>query len=192
MATLQMNFLSMSLGMQTNVTVFLPGFSPSPASAGKPYAEIYPRGERFRTLWLLGTETGYSKDRPGAAQGALVDEAVSDAVDHVLERVKSYWQTDMKQGLQYRLVIRVEGNFDADAIENVQMKLGDLIESSFEKSKENVLTAKTMDYNVWASRDEYSRSAKIYQMLKEKMAPVAKLRQININRKLLVLGLDNP
>ena len=141
---------------------------------------------------LLGTETGYSKDRPGAAQGALVDEAVSDAVDHVLERVKSYWQADMKQGLQYRLVIRVEGNFDADAIENVQMKLGDLIESSFEKSKENVLTAKTMDYNVWASRDEYSRSAKIYQMLKEKMAPVAKLRQININRKLLVLGLDNP
>ena len=58
MATLQMNFLSMSLGMQTNVTVFLPGFSPSPASAGKPYAALYPRGERFRTLWLLGTETG--------------------------------------------------------------------------------------------------------------------------------------
>ena len=58
MATLQMNFLSMSLGMQTNVSVFLPGFSPSPASAGKTYAELYPRGERFRTLWLLGTETG--------------------------------------------------------------------------------------------------------------------------------------
>ena len=30
------------------------------------------------------------------------------------------------------------------------------------------------------------------KLLKEKMAPVAKLRQININRKLLVLGLDNP
>ncbi len=141
---------------------------------------------------LLGAETGYSKDRPGAATNALVEEAVADAVDHVLERVKAYWQDDLKQGLQYRLVIRVTGSFDKDALETVQFKLGDVIESSFDKSKENVLTDKTMDYNVWASRDEYSRSAKIYQMLKEKMAPVAKLNQININRKLLILSLDNP
>lgn len=58
MATLQMNFLSMKLGMQTNVTVFLPGFVPSPDAAGMTDAALYPRGERFPTLWLLGTERG--------------------------------------------------------------------------------------------------------------------------------------
>ena len=58
MATLQMNFLSMKLGMQTNVSVYLPGDAPSPADAGKSNAERYPVGERFRTLWLLGTECG--------------------------------------------------------------------------------------------------------------------------------------
>lgn len=58
MATLQMNFLSMSLGMQTNVSVFLPSFTPSPEAAGKSHAALYPRGETFRTLWLLGTEAG--------------------------------------------------------------------------------------------------------------------------------------
>ena len=58
MATLQMNFLSMKLGMQTNVTVFLPGYVPSPENAGKTDAELYPVGERFRTLWLLGTACG--------------------------------------------------------------------------------------------------------------------------------------
>ena len=58
MATLQMNFLSMKLGMQTNVSVFLPGFVPSPDAAGKTDDELYPRDERFRTLWLLGTERG--------------------------------------------------------------------------------------------------------------------------------------
>lgn len=58
MATLQMNFLSMKLGMQTNVSVFLPGDAPSAQDAGKTNAERYPIGERFRTLWLLGTERG--------------------------------------------------------------------------------------------------------------------------------------
>jgi len=58
MATLQMNFLSMKLGMQTNVSVFLPGDVPAPDRADAPYAELYPVGERFPALWLLGTETG--------------------------------------------------------------------------------------------------------------------------------------
>ena len=58
MATLQMNFLSMKLGMQTNVSVFLPSYVPSPDAAGKTLSELYPAGERFPVLWLLGTETG--------------------------------------------------------------------------------------------------------------------------------------
>jgi len=58
MATLQMNFLSMKLGMQTNVSVFLPSYIPSPESAAKSFSALYPAGERFPTLWLLGTETG--------------------------------------------------------------------------------------------------------------------------------------
>ena len=40
MATLQMNFLSMKLGMQTNVSVFIPA------------------KKSGRTLWLLADETG--------------------------------------------------------------------------------------------------------------------------------------
>lgn len=58
MATLQTNFLSMRLGMQTNVTVFLPSTMPGPDIAGKTNAELYPRNEKFKTLWLLGTEYG--------------------------------------------------------------------------------------------------------------------------------------
>ena len=58
MATLQMNFLSMKLGMQTNVTVFLPSFTPSKAAAGKTTAELYPRDKKYPALWLLADETG--------------------------------------------------------------------------------------------------------------------------------------
>ena len=58
MATLQMNFLSMKLGMQTNVSVFLPSFVPSADAAGKTDAEIYPQGKKFPAVWLLADETG--------------------------------------------------------------------------------------------------------------------------------------
>lgn len=58
MATLQMNFLSMKLGMQTNVSVFLPSFVPSADAAGKTDAELYPQGKKFPAVWLLADETG--------------------------------------------------------------------------------------------------------------------------------------
>ena len=58
MATLQTNFLSMKLGMQTNVTVFFPSTKPGPDIAGKSNAQLYPRNVKYKTLWLLGTEYG--------------------------------------------------------------------------------------------------------------------------------------
>ncbi|MBR5071602.1 MAG: hypothetical protein IKX27_06875 [Oscillospiraceae bacterium] len=57
MATLQMNILSMKLGMQSNFTVILPSFRPG-VDAGKDLNELYPRDVRFRTLWLLPSEYG--------------------------------------------------------------------------------------------------------------------------------------
>ena len=57
MATLQMNILSMKLGMQSNFTVILPSFRPG-VDAGKELSELYPRDVRFRTLWLLPSEYG--------------------------------------------------------------------------------------------------------------------------------------
>jgi len=58
MATMQLNILSLTLGMQTNFSVFLPSYVPSRENAGKSYGEIYPRGERFKALWLIGSEYG--------------------------------------------------------------------------------------------------------------------------------------
>ena len=58
MATLQMNILSYTLGMQANFTVFLPSYVPAKENAGTDYDTVYPRDVRFKTLWLLGTEFG--------------------------------------------------------------------------------------------------------------------------------------
>ena len=58
MATIQMNFLATRLGLQENVTVFIPSIAPGQDTAGKSYSELYPMGKKFKTLWLLGDEYG--------------------------------------------------------------------------------------------------------------------------------------
>ncbi|MBR2843221.1 MAG: hypothetical protein IKF06_08100, partial [Lachnospiraceae bacterium] len=58
MATLQMNFLSFTWGMQANFSVFLPSLVPTKDYAKESYEEIYPRDVRFKTLWLIGSEYG--------------------------------------------------------------------------------------------------------------------------------------
>ena len=65
MATLQMNILSLRLGMQMNFSVYLPSYVPSKENAKKTYAEIYPRGETFKTLWLLPSEYGDDRELIG-------------------------------------------------------------------------------------------------------------------------------
>lgn len=58
MATLQMNILSLKLGTQANFSVILPSYVPSKENAKKTYDEIYPRGVKLKTLWLLSSEYG--------------------------------------------------------------------------------------------------------------------------------------
>ena len=58
MATLQMNILSFTWGMQANFCVFLPSLVPTKDNAKETYEEIYPRDVRFKTLWLIGSEYG--------------------------------------------------------------------------------------------------------------------------------------
>lgn len=58
MASLQMNILSMKLGMQSNITVILPSYIPNVENGKKTYDEIYKRNISFKTLWLLPSEYG--------------------------------------------------------------------------------------------------------------------------------------
>ncbi len=63
MAVLQMNFMSMYLGMQTNITVCLPTFSYQDFMNG--HTDYYVPGMKFQTLYLLhggsGDDTDYVK-----------------------------------------------------------------------------------------------------------------------------------
>jgi len=135
---------------------------------------------------LLGTETGYSASRTGPAE-PLVEEAVNSAIDKVLQRLINYWQDDVKKGIQYKLVFKsISGSID----EAIKDKISDVMDETFALSKENVVSDKTLDYNVWAKKGDYNKSSKIYRHFRDALKSTAKLTQININKKLIIIGIE--
>ncbi len=176
--------LALSLG--SDVYIVFSG-QVTPASHGSK-ASVSVKAYETTTGRLLGTETGYSKTRPGPGE-PLIEEAISDAIDKVLARVTNYWTADLKKGLQYKLIFKVLGEFDEDELEDIQDDISDLIDEQFDLNKENIVTDKTMDYLVWAKKDDYKKASKIYRMFKKKVKS-ARIRKVNINRKLIILSIN--
>lgn len=135
----------------------------------------------------LGTETGYSQTRPNTSDEALTEEATSDAIDKVLQRVTNYWKADARKGLQYKVVLKVTGKFDEATAEKVKDGLEDLVESEFPGSKQNILTDKTMDYTILAPRAKYKTSSNVSRALRNKLEiPGVKVKETIRNRKFLM------
>ncbi len=169
-------------------------FSGSEDDAGygtKKYS-INIRAYETTTARLLGSETGYSRGRKGELM-VSVEEAMNDAIDKILSRIRSYWIKDMNQGVQYKLVFDISTDFDEDEVEEIQFALMDAIEDLSKKSKENIITNQTMDYLVWCDADKYNKSSKVYRFLKKyfkKEGTDGVLRKVNVNRKMIILKVD--
>jgi hypothetical protein len=179
--------LSLSIGADVYIT-----FSGTVDRVGNTHkASVVIKAYETTTGRALGTETGYSKDRPvQTKQKVLVEEAVNDAMEKVLSRLTQYWKKDQEKGLQYKVVLKLSPEWNEDQRENITDGLEDILEEAFPKNKEIVSTDKTMDYIVWAHRSEYKRASKIYRKLKKefgKRVSGGKISKISTNKKLVIL-----
>lgn len=140
---------------------------------------------------LLGTETGYSQVRPGTNMEPLVEEAVGNALGNVMQRVNNYWAEDSKRGLQYKVVLKVRGSFNEDQTTELQDEVDKVIKLKFNQKKANVVTDKTMDYIIWVDRNQYGDAAEVERAFRTGVKNV-KIRRLSMNKKLLILAVDNP
>jgi len=53
-----------------------------------------------------------------------------------------------------------------------------------------VATDKTMDYNVWAKKDDFKKARNVMRFIQKKMTGTAKVTQIVLNRKLIICGVQ--
>jgi len=141
---------------------------------------------------LLGAETGYSVARQGESM-ISVEEAMNGAIDAVLSRIDAYWREDMRRGVQYKILISIDSSYSEDEVFEIQDIFMEAVKSVAKSSKENIVTRQTIDYLVWVDPAKYTSSRNVFRALKQYFdasAYGAKLRIININRKMILLKID--
>lgn len=140
------------------------------------------------TARLLGTEIGYSEERP-ARDAALIEEAVNNAIGKVLDRIIEYWERDTERGVQYRIIISGNGrNFEKNTevifylVRSILRKIG--------KVKENAISDNVYDSMIWVDSATFPGAFDIYMYLKKELGTRGfSLDKMFLNRKLLVLKI---
>lgn len=142
------------------------------------------------TARIIGTETGYSQSRVGN-ESVSVEEAMNDAVNKMLMRVTEYWTTDLKKGVQYKLLISVNPNLSSKS-DDIQMAFFNALEVVSKSNKENIVTSSTLDLTVWVEFDAYKNARAFYMALKkayeDEMGPGV-IKSVVLNRKMLQLEI---
>jgi len=149
-------------------------------------ASVGCRAYETTTARLLGSETGYSPSR-NTADAVLIEEAMKDAIDKVMLRVLSYWEKDMKNGIQYKMVIKVGDSFDQDDAEEILFDVSDIVDEIAKSKKENVFADYTLDLNIWCPSEDYAGSTDIYRAMRKKYEGMGRLKREVITRKLILL-----
>lgn len=139
---------------------------------------------------LLGTETGYSRERL-APNPALIEEAMNDAVDKVLSRISNYWKSDIKRGVQYKMIVSVSDSYDSDEAEDIIFKISDLLKEIASSLKENSVADYTYDVLIWVTPEQYPSATDIYRTLKSRYNGAGSVKKISISRKLILLSVSD-
>jgi len=137
---------------------------------------------------LLGTETGYSAERP-AAEAALVEEAMNDAIDRVLSRISSYWKKDLSQGIQYKVLFTISQDYEIGTAEEIIFQLADLLKTSAKTLKENAIADYTYDVSIWVDPQRFTTTTDVYRYLKTNYRGLGQMERVSINRKLILLNI---
>lgn len=155
-------------------------------------ASVSVRAYETTTARLLGTETGYS-DESAAPATALVEAAVTNALNNVMSRINSYWQDDLKNGLQYKVIVNITGKFDEDQKYDIEDAVQKMLKKLCSKTKQNVVSDKTIDYLVWVSNPDMQNPTGFFRELRKEFNAsfsAGKLRQVNLNRKLMLVAVE--
>ncbi len=183
--------LALSVGADVYITYNVTTESRKVGSTTVKKAAVGVRAYETTTARLLGTETGYSAERP-SMDAVVIEEGINDAIEKVLARINAYWKEDLNRGIQYKVIISVDTDYEAEEAENTLFDLSDALSKMSKSTKEILLTDYTLDYLIWVDPGTFEKSSDIYRDIRKTMdriLPDGKLQRVTMNRKLIVLKI---
>ncbi len=184
--------IALSVGSDIYVTYSITVATRQVGSTNVRKASVAVRAYETTTARLLGTETGYS-DESAAPATALAEAAMTNALNNVMARINSYWQDDVKDGQQYKVIVTVTGKFDEDTRYDLEDAVQKTLKKICNKTKQNVSSDKTIDYLVWVTNPDMQNPAGFFREMRREFNAnftSGKLHQVNLNRKLMMVSVE--
>ena len=143
------------------------------------------------TARLLGSQTSQSA-AAGSSRNEIADAvfaAASRAMPGLEKKIKGYWEVDRKNGVQYKVIMKLQGDFDEQRVEDIQDDVNQLLKKAFKRVNVNVMTAKTIDLTVFADMNKFGDAQEVYSYIRRGMKGSVAVKKINITKKLILIEM---
>lgn len=145
------------------------------------------------TARLLGSESAMDDDCGGNDQATLSEclhKAAKRAMPKLEKKIQAYWQKDLEQGTQYKIVMNIKGEYDEDEIEDIHDDIVSLLKQAFIRVNVNAMTSKTMDIIVYADASKFPDSQEIYSFIRKSLKDKLQTKKINLTKKLILMDIN--
>nr|AIF26826.1 hypothetical protein [uncultured bacterium fosmid pJB95A1] len=115
--------------------------------------------------------------------------AANKAMSGLESRLISYWQDDLKNGVQYKVVMNIKGTYGDSQLEDLQENVVSNLKAAFNKVKVNTMTAQTIDLVVYADPEKVDDAQAAYSEIRKLLKSMAETKKISVSKKLIIMDI---
>ena len=145
------------------------------------------------TARLLGSQSAVVRNNGHTSKiniNSNIGAAVRKAMPGIEQKILGYWKMDLAKGTQYKVVANIKGEYSDSQTEDLHDAIMKGLKSNFSSVKVNVMTAKTLDFVIYANPLKYKDSQEVYAKIRQILKPIAETKKNNITRKLILMELN--
>jgi hypothetical protein len=145
------------------------------------------------TARLLGSQSAVVRNNGHTSKiniNSNIGAAVRKAMPGLEQKILGYWKMDLAKGTQYKVVVNIKGEYSDSQTEDLHDAIMKGLKSNFSSVKVNVMTAKTLDFVIYANPLQYKDSQEVYSKIRQVFKPIAETKKNNITRKLILMELN--
>lgn len=144
------------------------------------------------TARQLGSQSSFVNSHGRNSQidmKANLKTAARKAMGGLEKTIQSYWIDDMKNGVQYKVIMNVKGEYTDSQLEDLQEDIVSNMKKIFNKVKVNSITPQTVDVTVYANAEKTEDSQAVYSEIRASLKSFAETKKINLAKKLIIMDV---
>lgn len=144
------------------------------------------------TARLLGSHSSFVNSHGRTSpldMKANLKTAAHKAMSGLEANLLSYWKDDLKQGVQYKVVMNIKGDYGDSQLEDLHESIIANLKAAFNKVKVNSMTSQTIDVVVYADPEKMDDAQSAYSEIRKLLKNLAETKKISVTKKLIIMDI---